>query len=52
MKVAGLPEVARWVLSHGSGAKALAPRELVDLVAGDLRVAGRHYSTKTSGNRR
>lgn len=38
-----MPEVVSWVLSFGSGAKALAPGELVARVAGEVRALGRAY---------
>ena len=43
MKVAGLMDVVRWVLSYGDGAKALEPPELVDQVRRQLRQGAALY---------
>lgn len=41
MRVGGLGEVKRWVLSFGAGAEALGPEKLREAVAGDAeRIAG------------
>lgn len=37
MKVAGIPQIARWVLSYGAGARVLGPPELVREVENRLR---------------
>lgn len=42
-----LYEVRRWVLSWGSGAKVLAPKELVDAVRGELGAALADYGPAT-----
>ncbi|MHB8223648.1 MAG: WYL domain-containing protein, partial [Desulfurivibrionaceae bacterium] len=42
-----LYEVRRWVLSWGSGAKVLAPKELVDAVREELGAALADYGTVT-----
>lgn len=46
MNVAGLPQVLRWVLSYGSGARVLAPDELVRWAAADLWAAAQTYHSR------
>ena len=43
MKASGLPQILRWVLSYGSGARVLAPPDLVKLVSGDLEETRKQY---------
>jgi predicted DNA-binding transcriptional regulator YafY len=38
------PEVARWVLSFGSGAKVLEPASLREKVAAELRAGAGNYA--------
>lgn len=47
MKVTGLADVLRWVLSFGAGARALSPPELVKGVSENVRGAARTYKHQT-----
>jgi len=49
MRVGGLGEVKRWVLSFGAGAEALEPEELRDAVAQDVEALARAYGVAVGG---
>jgi predicted DNA-binding transcriptional regulator YafY len=51
-EVAGLAEVERWVLSYGAAARVLAPRELADRVAKQLRDGAAGYERAAGGGRK
>lgn len=48
LEVAGLAEIARWVLGFGADAEVLAPKELRERVAKAVREAARRYGGKIS----
>jgi len=45
-QTSGLGEIARWVLQYGARAEVLAPPELRETVASQLRGAARMYGKK------
>lgn len=49
MRVAGVFEVSRWILSFGPHARAVEPTELVRLIRGEIE---RMYETQVAGERR
>ena len=48
LRLSALEDVARWILGFGSQAEALAPAELRETVARELRAAALHYETESS----